>query len=137
MKQENIFKRIDHIEIVPSNIEKTITFYVDVLGATIKRRQKVEALRQWGDYTVDEIVYLTLGDTMIELIGVVNPSATKHDPWGVGYRMIALGVDDMDAAVAYLQTKGVELTTGPAILGPSKRAEIVDPDGLPIELRQW
>ncbi|MCL4473435.1 MAG: VOC family protein [Actinobacteria bacterium] len=94
-------------------------------------------LRQWGDYIVDEVIYVTFGDTMLEFIGVTNPSSTKHDTWGVGYRMIALEVDDMDAAVTYLKSKGIELTTGPAVLGTSKRAEIVDPDGLPIELRQW
>lgn len=74
---------------------------------------------------------------MIELIGVTNPSATQHDPWGVGYRMIALEVDDMDQVVEYLKDKNVQITTGPVMLGSSKRAEIKDPDGLPIELRQW
>lgn len=132
-----MFKRIDHVEIVPRDMERTITFYTEILGFSIKRRQLVQALRTWGDYTVTEVVYLTLGDTMIELIGVTNPSATQHDPWGVGYRMIALEVDDMDEVVEYLQGKGVTITTGPVTLGPSKRAEIKDPDGLSIELRQW
>jgi len=31
----------------------------------------------------------------------------------------------------------VEITWGPITLGKSKRAEIKDPDGLSIELRQW
>jgi glyoxylase I family protein len=132
-----MFTRIDHIEIIPRDIERTITFYTDALGFTIKLRQKVELLRQWGDYTVEEVVYLTLGDTMIELLKVPKPSDTRHDPWGVGYRMIALAVDDMDQAVGYLKGKGIEITTGPVILGKAKRAEITDPDGLPIELRQW
>jgi glyoxylase I family protein len=132
-----MFTRIDHVEIVPRDIEKTIAFYTDVLEFTIKRRQKVEALRKWGTYTVEEVVYLVLGDTMIELIKVSEPSSTVHDPWGVGYRMIALAVEDMDRAVEYLTSKGVEITAGPVTLGPSKRAEIKDPDGLPIELRQW
>jgi len=132
-----MFTRIDHIEIVPKDRERTIAFYINILGFTLKRRQKVQALQQWGRYTVDEVIYLTLGDTMIELIGVTNPSSTTHDPWGVGYRMIALAVEDMDKAVAYLQSKGVEITSGPVTLGAAKRAEIKDPDGLPIELRQW
>lgn len=132
-----MFKRIDHVEIVPSDLEKTITFYTDILGFMIKRRQKVEVLRQWGAYAVEEVVYLTLGDTMIELVKVSEPSPTQHDPWGIGYRMIALEVEDMDRAVTYLQGKGLKITSGPVTLGVSKRAEIQDPDGLPIELRQW
>lgn len=133
----NLFKRIDHVEIVPRDMEKSLLFYTDILGGTIKQRVRVQALRQWGDYEVDEIVYVTIGDTMLEFIGVVKPSTTKHDPWGIGYRMIALEVTDMESAVTYLKSKGIEPTTGPVQLGTSKRAEIVDPDGLPIELRQW
>src|SRR5215510_1871147 len=69
---------------------------------------------------------------------VGNPSNTSHDRWGVGYRMIAIRVVDKDQAVEYLQRKGVGITEGPATLGPTvKRTEIEDPDGLPIELRQW
>lgn len=132
-----MFTRIDHVEIIPRDIEKTITFYTDILGFTIKRRQKVETLRKWGAHTVEEVVYITLGDTMLELLKVTEPSSTVHDPWGVGYRMIALAVEDMDSAVTYLKSKEVDITTGPVTLGLSKRAEITDPDGMPIELRQW
>jgi glyoxylase I family protein len=50
---------------------------------------------------------------------------------------MAIEVDDMDRAVQYLKGKGVEVSWGPVTLGTSKRAEIKDPDGLSIELRQW
>jgi glyoxylase I family protein len=43
----------------------------------------------------------------------------------------------MDRAIEYLKGKGVEVSWGPVLLGTSKRAEIRDPDGLSIELRQW
>ena len=55
----------------------------------------------------------------------------------LGYRMMALEVEDMDAALAYLAGKGIKPSWGPVALGPAKRAEIHDCDGLPIELRQW
>ncbi len=54
-----MFKRIDHIEIIPGNLEKSISFYTGILGFKIKLRQKVEVpeikdpdglsieLRQW------------------------------------------------------------------------------------------
>ncbi len=51
--------------------------------------------------------------------------------------LVAAQVADMDKAIAYLAGKGVAVTWGPVLLGKSKRAEIQDPDGLPIELRQW
>ena len=50
---------------------------------------------------------------------------------------MAIEVDDMDRAIEYLKSKGVSVSWGPVTLGTSKRAEIKDPDGLSIELRQW
>jgi glyoxylase I family protein len=131
------FKRIDHVEIVPLDIESTIRFYTEILGFSIRERVKVEVLQDMQGHTVEEVVYITLGDTTIELIKVLDPTDTRHDPWGIGYRMIALEVDDMDETVEYLQSKGVAITFGPVTLGTAKRAEMTDPNGLPIELRQW
>jgi glyoxylase I family protein len=131
------FKRIDHVEIVPLDIESTIRFYTEILGFSIRERVKVEVLQDMQGHTVEEVVYITLGDTTIELIKVLDPTGTRHDPWGIGYRMIALEVDDMDETVEYLQSKGVAITFGPVTLGTAKRAEMTDPNGLPIELRQW
>ena len=74
---------------------------------------------------------------MVELLSVKDPVPAPTDPWRAGYRMIALEVDDMDQAVEYLKDKGVDLAWGSLTLGTSKRAEIRDRDGLPIELRQW
>lgn len=126
-----MFKRIDHIEIIPRNIEKAIGFYTGILGFKIKQRQKVEVP------PLEEIVYIELNDSVIELMQVKNPASAPQNPWQVGYRMIAIEVEDMDKVVKYLESKGVEITWGPVTLGKSKRAEIKDPDGLSIELRQW
>ena len=84
-----------------------------------------------------EIVYLELNGTVVELMSVQNPASFSEQPWQVGYRMIALEVEDMDRAIGYLRSNGVEISWGPVTLGHSKRAEIKDPNGLSIELRQW
>lgn len=126
-----MFKRIDHIEIVPQNYEETITFYCEVLGFTIKERQQVERP------PMREIIYLELGGTVVELIAVDNPKPLSKQDWQVGYRALALEVMDMDEAINYLSSKGVKPSWGPVSLGKSKRAEITDPNGLQIELRQW
>jgi len=84
-----------------------------------------------------EIAYLELGGTVMELISVEKPVAGPQNPWKVGYRAIAIEIEDMDSTVNYLKNKGIAITWGPVSTGKSKRAEIQDPDGLPIELRQW
>jgi glyoxylase I family protein len=102
-----------------------------ILNFKIKEQIKVDRP------PMKEVIYLELGDTMIELISVQNPSPKSANPWQIGYRMFALEVEDMDEAITYLKSKGVVISMEPVNLGNSKRAEIKDPDGLPIELRQW
>jgi predicted enzyme related to lactoylglutathione lyase len=58
---------------------------------------------------------------------------TEH----LGYRMIALEVDDMQKTAENLKTKGVEIVWGPRVRETYSRAEICDPNGYRIELRQW
>ena len=82
------------------------------------------------------MAFLQLGDTMLEFLKVKNPTATSEQ-WPVGYKRMALEVANMDKAVVYLASKGIKPTWGPVDLGKSKRAEVKDPDGLSIELRQW
>ena len=126
-----MFKRIDHVEIIPRDFERTLNFYTNILGFKIKVRRKVDRP------PLVEIVFLELKDSVIEIMSVENPALPSSNPWQVGYPRFALEVEDMDKAVEYLKGKGVEISLGPVNLGTSKRAEIKDPDGLSIELRQW
>jgi glyoxylase I family protein len=126
-----MFKRVDHLEIVPSNAEETIDFYVSILGFKIKNRNEVKMP------PMREVIYLELGDTIIEIISADDPKPKSEALWTVGYRAIALEVEDMAKAVAYLRDKGIGIAIEPVDLGDSFRGEIRDPDGLTIELRQW
>jgi len=126
-----MFKRIDHVEITTGNMEKTLDFYTNILGFKVKERNPMNRP------PFKEIVYITLGDTMIELLAFDNPAPPSAVAPQVGYRMMALEVEDMDKAVAFLKEKGVEISRPPVAIGKAKRGEIKDPNGLSIELRQW
>jgi len=126
-----MFKRIDHVEIAPSDLERSIAFYTEVLGFRLKERVRLDmpALRQ--------VVYLELGDTMLEMLDYVDP-APVDQTIRVGYQIMALEVDSMEEALAFLAERGIEPTQPPVdVGGGALRAEIVDVDGLTIELRQW
>ena len=84
-----------------------------------------------------EVIYLELGDTTIEIISADDLKPKTEVLWEVGYRGIALEVEDMAKAVDYLRGKGIAIALEPVDLGDSFRGEIRDPDGLIIELRQW
>ena len=130
-----MFKRIDHVEIVTDQLDRTEQFYTDILGFTVTARDRIE--RSSLGVPID-LVYLDLGGTTVELIrydgAAVDPAPqTEH----LGYRMIALEVDDMQKTVDYLSTKGVDIVWGPRVRETYSRAEICDPNGYRIELRQW
>lgn len=126
-----MFRRIDQVELIPADVDRTLTFYTDILGFSVRNRKRVDAP------PMREVIYLELGDTVIEVLAVDSPNPAPQGPYHLGYRGIALEVTDMDQALSYLATKGVAATWGPVDLGTSKRAEILDPDGLLVELREW
>jgi len=88
-----MFKRIDHIEIVTDQLDRTVEFYTEVLHFTVKARDRIE---QSSMGTPIDLVYLDLGGTVVELISYegakVEPAPQREH---LGYRMIALEIDDM------------------------------------------
>ena len=117
-----MFKRVDHVEVVPGNAEKTIDFYVNILGFRIRSRNEVKMA------PMREVIYLELGDTTIEIISADDLKPKSEVLWEVGYRGIALEVEDMAKAVHYLRGKGIAIAREPVDLGDSFRGEIRDPD---------
>lgn len=125
-----MFKRIDHVELVTADEDRAVTFYTGVLGFHVRSRLSVPGgLR---------IVYLDLGGTTLELMTWTETQpAPRAEGERLGYRMMALEVDDMHAALDALRAQGVECSWGPVVRPTYARAEIRDPDGNSIELRQW
>ncbi len=126
-----MFKRIDHVEMTTKDLDATLKFYQEVFGFKIKERMEMNRP------PLEEIVFLTLGDTMIEIL-YAKEAAPAPSGWQAGFRSMALEVEDMDKAVAYLKSKGHEMSVKPMNLGgKSWRGEVKDPNGFSIELRQW
>jgi glyoxylase I family protein len=131
MEESKLFKRIDHVEMTTRDLDATLKFYQEVFGFKIKERMKIPRP------PLEEIVFLTLGDTMIEIL-YAKAAAPAASGWQAGFRSMALEVDNMDDAVAFLKSKGYEMSVKPMNLGgTSWRGEVKDPNGFSIELRQW
>jgi len=130
-----MFKRIDHVEIVTNQPERTVEFYTEVLGFAVRSRDRIDRSHLGVPMS---LVYLDLGGTTVELISYegasVDPAPRNEH---LGYRMMALEIDDMQATVEYLKTKRVEIVWGPKVRETYARGEICDPNGYHIELRQW
>ena len=130
-----MFKRIDHVEIVTDQLDQTVQFYTEVLGFHVKAKDRIE---RSGLGVPMDLVYLDLGGTVVELISYegasIDPAPEKEH---LGYRMIALEVDDMQKTIDDLKSNGVDVVWGPRVRETYARAEICDPNGYRIELREW
>ena len=126
-----MFKKIDHIEILPGDLERSLKFYTEILGFKVTWRFAPE------NAPASEIVFIELGGTQIEMFSSKDPPAypSAGEQRRVGMRRIGLLVENMDKAIEYLKAQGVEISGGPrATREDLKIAEIKDPDGLAIEL---
>ena len=130
-----MFKKIDHVEIVTDQPDRSVEFYTDVLGFKLKFRDRVPL--PGGDGSLG-IAYLDLGGTAVELLTYQGvPVEAPAQKLQLGYRMMALEVDDMRKTLEYLKAKGIDPVWGPVFREKYARAEIRDPNGYHIELRQW
>jgi glyoxylase I family protein len=131
-----MFKRIDHIELLTATPERAVAFYAGVLGFRERERMRIPETPS-GPL---DLVYLELGGTTVEVMcypetkAAIPPRSTELR---LGWQCLALEVDDMDRALSSLKAKGVEPAWGPVKRPEYARAEIRDPDGNPVELRQW
>jgi len=130
-----MFKRIDHIELLTALPDRTIGFYTGVLGFHERERRRIPET-PLGPL---DLIYLDLGGTTVEVMCYPDARAipSRSTEQRLGWQCLALEVADMDAALALLRQQGVEATWGPLVRPDYARAEIRDPDGNPIELRQW
>jgi catechol 2,3-dioxygenase-like lactoylglutathione lyase family enzyme len=130
-----MFKRIDHIELLTAAPERTIAFYVRVLGFRVRDRMRIPET-PLGPL---DLAYLELGGTTVEVMCYPEADAveSRSTELKLGWQCLALEVDDMDSTLDMLKENGVEATWGPVKRSDYARAEIRDPDGNPIELRQW
>jgi glyoxylase I family protein len=130
-----MFRRIEHIELLTAAAEDTITFYIGMLGFRERARRSIPETPS-GPL---DLVYLELGDTTVEVM--CYPEAKSIPPRSaeqrLGWQCLALEVENLDGALNMLEGKGVKAVWGPVKRPDYARAEIRDPDGNPIELRQW
>lgn len=123
-------KGANHIGINVSNMEKALHFYHDLL--------KLPILQEKIDNGDNDIYYLQLGeDARIELFDYHGASEKKEvTESDLGYRHLAIEVDDVDEWAAYLKENAVPVRYGPESLPHLGTCVclIEDPDGTEIEI---
>ena len=119
-----------HIAIICSDYAKAKDFYVDKLGFAMEREFHRSAQN-------DYLWMLRKGDTVLELF--IRPDAPQrvNNPEALGLRHLAFHVEDIESAVKWLNSRGIE--TEPIREDPFNGGRFTffkDPDGLPLELHE-
>ena len=122
--------RQHHIAIIVSDWEKSGEFYIDKLGFQLIR----EVYRPEQD---DYLRMLRLGETTLEIF--VKPGYPERvtNPEAKGLRHLAFHVEDIEPAVAWLNSLGIE--TEPVRedkVNGGRFTFFKDPDGLPLEIHE-
>ena len=124
-----MIRRIDHTTITVSDLQRSVDFYTGLLGFVVDHEMWIPESRL-------KIVFLRVGDTILELVGVetCTGSAVSEVNDVIGYKHICLRVDSVDEEYARLQAAGVPFCILPTNVQNVRIAFLKDPDGLAIEL---
>ncbi|MFO7986401.1 MAG: methylmalonyl-CoA epimerase [Desulfatiglandaceae bacterium] len=98
-------KHIDHVGIAVKALDQAGRFYTDVLGL------KIEEVETVADQKVN-VAFIPITDSEVELLESTEPDgpiAKYIASRGEGIQHIAFRVEDIDAAIEELKTKGVRL----------------------------
>ncbi|WP_413744583.1 lactoylglutathione lyase [Synechococcus sp. MIT S9451] len=124
--------RMLHTMLRVGDLERSLSFYTDVLGMQLLRRKDYPS----GRFTLAFVGYGPESDnTVLEL---THNWDTNQYALGEGYGHIALGVDDIDGTCRMIADRGgrVVREPGPMKHGSTVIAFVEDPDGYKVELIQ-
>ena len=122
--------RLLHTMLRVGDLDRSLAFYVDVLGMRLLRRRENPAYR----YTLAFVGYGDESDTAV--LELTYNWDTDHYDLGTAYGHIAIGCDDVVATCAAIRERGgtVVREPGPVKGGSTVIAFVEDPDGYRIEL---
>ncbi|ADZ08284.1 Glyoxalase/bleomycin resistance protein/dioxygenase [Methanobacterium lacus] len=113
--------KIKYTTMIVKDMDESVSFYRDVIGFEVDSQHN----------PAPDIVITLLkgeGDTMIELI-----KDPQHD---IGLYSIGMDVEDVEAIVEELISKGANITMDPVPITVGKLAFMEDPNGVKIALIQ-
>lgn len=127
---------IDHVGIAVQDLAQALAFYADVLGLHVEPPEEVASQRVRAHF-------MHLGPSSLELLEATAPDsaiAKFAEKRGPGLHHVALRVEDIDAALAYLSARGVRLIDTVARPGAEgARVAFIHPSaahGVLVELKE-
>lgn len=123
--------RIHHVAVIGTDLEKSVRFYCGQLGLKEIRRTWRPQQKVWRvDIALDD-------GAQLELFIMPDPPARPSAPEACGLRHLAFAAGDIEASVAWLESRGVHCDPiGLDAATGGRYTFFYDPDGLPIELHE-
>ncbi len=129
-------KSINHVAVVVEDMDKALTFWRDALGLDLHELRDVPAEKS-------QIAFLPLENSELELVVPTTDDsgiAKYLSKRGPGMHHLCLEVDDIEAMLAQLKSKGVRLINEePRTGADGKRYAFIHPEsasGVLVELYQ-
>lgn len=117
-----------HVAIICSDYARAKEFYVNKLGFQVIREV-------WREEQQDHLIMLRSGEVVLELFTKPDAPQRPTQPEALGLRHLAFQVEDVAAAAAWLNSRGID--TEPIredLVNGGAMTFFRDPDGLPLEL---
>ena len=118
-----MFKGIDHVVVAVKDLDAAVQNYETLYGVAVSERREAPAAGM-------KMAFFRFADSFMELVSNIDdtgPIAKRLAERGEGVHLIAMQVDDIDAAVAELRGKGVRLVGDPGPGNPVKGQVFVHP----------
>ncbi len=133
-------RRVDHVSIEVTDLERSRAFYRDVFGWDQEFETEVDGAAL-GDLVGSggrggRAAGGTIGGFRVELMDMAfNPKTPPA--MGLGLRVLSLEVDDADAAYEQAKALGAPTMSPPVTLHGTKMFFVIDPDGQGIEVVEY
>jgi len=118
-----MFKGVDHVVVAVKDLDAAIGKYEAIYGTPVSDRSEAPAAGM-------KMAFFRFADSYVELVsnlGDDGPIAKRLADRGEGVHLIAMKVDDIDAALADMRAKGVRLVGDPGAGNPVKGQVFVHP----------
>lgn len=114
---------VHHTCVIVSDMERSLSFYRDILGMKEEINLKYDAdpvmMDLPGTSPKQHLVMLSAGNTTVELIQYIEPRGKPYDrrPCDISNMHIAFEVDDIEQVYEELKKKGIRFHREPDFIG--------------------
>jgi catechol 2,3-dioxygenase-like lactoylglutathione lyase family enzyme len=113
-------KGFNHLTLRISDLEKSLSFYCNILGMTLIHLGRTDAYLEWG----------TAWICLLEKKDLVNP----NDVWGMDHIAFTVEVSDFHRLVDRIKNQGIPIIREPINRGSGLSFQFKDPDGILLEI---